>query len=103
MGGGGADFLPWPAELITQKVHDSYNFYCNRQSQIRPLPSSAFGRRLTELLPRIEKRKVTIGKGRKNAHLVTSLDEARDEFVKVNRLTSIRWAADEELRLQQVS
>lgn len=33
----------------------------------------------------------------------TPLDVARDEFVQVNRLTSIRWAEDEELRLQQVS
>ena len=48
-------------------------------------------------------KRISIGKGRKNAYLFTSLDNARDEFVKVNRLTSIRWAEDEALRLQQVS
>ncbi len=101
--GGMADFLPWPAELLIQKVHDCYNFYCNRQSHIRPLPSSAFGKRLKELLPSTEKRKVTISNQRKNAYLFTSLDLARDEFVKMNGLTSIRWVEDEELRLQQVS
>jgi hypothetical protein len=101
--GGIAEFLPWPAELPIQKVHDCYNLYCNRQSHIRPLPSSAFGKRLKELLPSTEKRKVTISNQRKNAYLFTSLDLARDEFVKANRITSIRWAEDEELRLQQVS
>ena len=101
--GGIAEFLPWPAELPIQKVHDCYNLYCNRQSHMRPLPSSAFGKRLKELLPSTEKRKVTISNQRKNAYLFTSLDDARYEFVKVNRLTSIRWAEDEELRLQQVS
>ena len=74
-----------------------------RHSYPRPLPSSAFGKRLKELLPSTEKRKVTISNQRKNAYLFTSLDLARDEFVKMNGLTSIRWAEDEELRLQQVS
>ena len=69
----------------------------------RPAPSSGFGKRLKELLPSTEKQKVTISNGRKNAYIFTSLDEARDEFVKANRLTSIEWAEDDELLLQQVS
>ena len=93
----------WPTELAITEVHACYLFYCKRHSYPRPVPSSALGKRLNELLPSIEKRRISIGKGRKNAHLFTSLDNARDEFVKVNRLTSIRWAEDEELRLQQVS
>lgn len=61
------------------------------------------GKRLKELLPSVEKRRITIGKRRNNAYIFTSLDDTRDEFVKVNRLTSIKWEEDEELRLQQVS
>ena len=101
--GGVAEFRPWPTELAITEVHACYLFYCKRHSYPRPVPSSALGKRLNELLPSIEKRRISIGKGRKNAYLFTSLDDARDEFVKVNRLTSIRWAEDEELRLQQVS
>ena len=101
--GGVADFRPWPEFLQITEVHACYLFYCKRHSYPRPVLSSALGKRLNELLPSIEKRRISIGKGRKNAYLFTFLDEARDEFVKVNRLTSIRWAEDEELRLQQVS
>ena len=101
--GGVAEFHSWPTELAITEVHACYLFYCKRHSYPRPVPSSALGKRLNELLPSIEKRRISIGKGRKNAYLFTSLDNARDEFVKVNRLTSIRWAEDEELRLQQVS
>ena len=101
--GGVAEFHSWPTELAITEVHACYLFYCKRHSYPRPVPSSALGKRLNELLPSIEKRRISIGKGRKNAYLFTSLDDARDEFVKVNRLTSIRWAEDEELRLQQVS
>ena len=101
--GGVAEFRPWPTELAITEVHACYLFYCKRHSYPRPVPSSAFGKRLNELLPSIEKRRISIGKGRKNVYLFTSLDDARYEFVKVNRLTSIRWAEDEELRLQQVS
>jgi len=101
--GGVADFRPWPEFLQITEVHACYLFYCKRHSYPRPVLSSALGKRLNELLPSIKKRRITIGKGRKNAYLFTSLDNARDEFVKVNRLTSIRWAEDEELRLQQVS
>ena len=101
--GGVTDFRPWPEFLQITEVHACYLFYCKRHSYPRPVPSSALGKRLNELLPSIEKRRISIGKGRKNAYLFTSLDNARDEFVKVNRLTSIRWAEDEELRLQQVS
>ena len=101
--GGVADFRPWPEFFQITEVHACYLFYCKRHSYPRPVPSSALGKRLNELLPSIEKRRISIGKGRKNAYLFTSLDNARDEFVKVNRLTSIRWAEDEALRLQQVS
>jgi hypothetical protein len=101
--GGVADFRPWPEFLQITEVHACYLFYCKRHSYPRPVLSSALGKRLNELLPSIEKRRISIGKGRKNAYLFTSLDNARDEFVKVNRLTSIRWAEDEALRLQQVS
>lgn len=101
--GGIAEFRSWPTQLAITEVHSCYLFYCKRHSHPRPVPSSALGKRLNELLPSVEKRRITIGKGRKNAYLFKSLDEARDEFVKVNRLTSIRWAEDEELRLQQVS
>ena len=101
--GGVADFRPWPEFLQITEVHACYLFYCKRHSYPRPVPSSSLGKRLNELLPSIEKRRISIGKGRKNAYLFTSLDDARDEFVKVNRLTSIRWAEDEALRLQQVS
>ena len=90
-------------ELAITEVHACYLFYCKRHSHPRPVPISALGKRLNELLPNIEKRRISIGKGRRNAYLFTSLDEARDEFVKVNRLSSSRWAGDEELRLQQVS
>ena len=101
--GGVADFRPWPEFLQITEVHACYLFYCKRHSYSRPVPSSALGKRLNELLPCIEKRRIKIGKGRKNAYLFTPLDVARDEFVQVNRLTSIRWAEDEEVRLQQVS
>ena len=101
--GGVADFRPWPEFLQITEVHACYLFYCKRHSYPRPVPSSALGKRLNELLPSTEKRKVTISNQRKNAYLFTSLDLARDEFAQVNRLTSIRWAEDEELRLQQVS
>ena len=101
--GGIADFRSWPTQLAITEVNACYLFYCKRHSYPRPIPSCALGKRLNELLPSIEKRRITIGKVRKNAYLFTSLDEARDEFVKMNRLTSIRWAEDEELRLQQVS
>ena len=77
--------------------------YQSKNKDTKRLLGSALGKRLNELLPSIEKRRITIGKGRKNAYLFTPLDVARDEFVQVNRLTSIRWAEDEELRLQQVS
>ena len=58
---------------------------------------------IINIIEQAEKRRISIGKGRRNAYLFTPLDVARDEFVQVNRLTSIRWAEDEELRLQQVS
>ena len=65
-------------------------------------PYSMMARLVTALTVPNTKR-ISISKGRKNACLFTSLDNARHEFVKVNRLTSIRWAEDEALRLQQVS
>lgn len=101
--GGIAEFRSWPTQLAITEVHACYLFYCKRHSYPRPILSSALGKRLNELLPSIEKRRISIGKGRKNAYLFTSLDEARDEFVQVNRLTSIRWVEDEDLRLLQVS
>jgi len=101
--GGVAEFCSWPTELAIEEVHACYLFYCKRHSYPRPVPSSGFGKRLKELLPSAEKRKVTISNRRKNAYIFKSLDEARDEFVKVNRLASIRWAEDDELLLQQVS
>ena len=100
---GIAEFCSWPTELAIEEVHAWYLFYCKRHSYPRPAPSSGCGKRLKELLPSTEKRKVTISSKRKNAYIFTSLDEARDEFVKANRLTSIKWAEDDELRLQQVS
>ncbi len=101
--GGIAEFCSWPTELAFKEVHACYLFYCKRHSYPRPVPSSGFGKRLKELLPSTEKRKVTISSKQKNAYIFTSLDEARDEFVKANRLTSIEWAEDDELLLQQVS
>lgn len=101
--GGIAEFRSLPTQLAITEVHACYLFYCKRHSYPRPILSSALGKRLNELLPSIKKRRISIGKGRKNAYLFTSLDEARDEFVQVNRITSIRWVEDEELRLQQVS
>ena len=101
--GGIAEFRSWPTQLAITEVNACYLFYCKRHSYPRPIPSCTLCKWLNELLPSIEKRRITIGKVRKNAYLFTSLDEARDEFVKMNRLTSIRWAEDEELRLQQVS
>jgi len=101
--GGVAEFRSWPTELAITEVHACYLFYCKRHSYPRPVPSSAMGKRLKEILPSVEKRRITIGKRRNSAYIFTSLDDTRDEFVKVNRLTSIRWEEDEELRLQQVS
>ena len=96
------------SELLSRSLPRFMNARYSGQKIITPtLPhpilSSALGKRLNELLPSIEKRRISIGKGRKNAYLFTSLDEARDEFVQVNRLTSIRWVEDEDLRLLQVS
>ena len=98
-----AKFCSWPEFLQITDIHSCYLFYCKRHSYPRPAPSSGFGKRLKELLPSTEKRKVTISSKRKNAYIFTSLDESRDEFVKANRLTSIKWAEDDEFLLQQVS
>ena len=101
--GGIAEFCQWPEYLQITDVHTSYLFYCKRPSYPRPFPSSALDKRLNELLPSIEKQKITISKGRENACLFTSLDAARYEFVKMNRLTPIKWADDEKFQLQRVS
>ena len=101
--GGIAEFRQWPEYLQITEVHACYLFYCKRHCYPRPVPSSALGNRLNEVLPSIEKRKITISKGRKNAYLFTSLEASRDEFVKMNHLTLIRWADDEEFQLQRVS
>ena len=84
-------------------MNGTYLWLPPSHTNLRPVPSSGFGKRLNELLPSTEKRKVTISNKRKNAYIFKSLDEARDEFVKLNRLTSIKWAEDDELLLQQVS
>ncbi len=72
--GGTAELCPWPTELAITEVHDCYLFYCKRHYYPWPVPSSGFGKRLNKLLPSIEKRRITINKGRKNAYLFTSSD-----------------------------
>ena len=101
--GGGVDFYFWEKKSEIAGVYRRYLHYCKRTSKAHPESISGFGKRLKDLLPSIHKSRLSTGGKRKHFYFFPELDAARDEFVKVNRLASIKWAEDDELRLQQVS
>ena len=101
--GGGVDFYSWEKKSEIASVYGRYLNYCKRTSKTHPESISGFGKRLKDLLPSIHKSRLSTGGKRKHFYFFPELDAARDEFVKVNRLASIKWAEDDELRLQQVS
>ena len=100
--GGGVDFYSWEKKSEIASVYGRYLHYCKRTSKAHPESISGFGKRVKDLLPGIHKSRLSTG-GKRKHYFFPELDAARDEFVKVNRLASIKWAEDDELRLQQVS
>jgi hypothetical protein len=94
----------WAAEQIkAQGKEFAFPKYCNQNLSNYKMSPAIFGKRLKELLPSIKKERMTKGNKREMFYFLPSLEDAKQQFVKANKLYGLVWSDQEELPLRQVS